>query len=46
MIADVEQGYLTVASAGEDYGVVIDRASMTVDADATWRLCARGREPA
>ena len=44
VLADVEQGYVSIERAEEDYGVVIEAAAMTVDADATRRLRARRRE--
>ena len=46
VLADVEQGYVSIESAEEEYGVVIDPATMTVDADATRRLRAPGGPPA
>jgi len=44
VLADVEQGYVSIESAEEDYGIVIDKASMTVDADATRSLRERRRQ--
>ena len=35
---DVMNGYVSVKSAREDYGVVIDEASLKVDYDSTHRL--------
>ena len=46
VLADVEQGYVSVERAEEDYGVVIDAPAMTVDAEATRRVRAGRREPA
>ena len=46
VLADVEQGYVSIARAEEDYGVVIDGAAMTVDTEATRRLRAGRSEPA
>ena len=46
VLADVEQGYVSIARAEEDYGVVIDAAAMTVDAEATRRLRAGRSVPA
>jgi N-methylhydantoinase B len=42
VLQDVREGYVSVARAREDYGVVIDPGSMTVDRIATARL--RGSE--
>ena len=46
VLADVEQGYVSIARAEEDYGVVIDAAAMTVDAEATRRRRAGRSVPA
>jgi len=40
---DVRQGYVTIGMAQEHYGVVIDRATMRADVDATARLRASMR---
>ncbi len=37
VLEDVRQGYISVEAAAAEYGVVIDRESMTVDAAATQR---------
>ncbi len=45
VLADVEQGYVSIEKAEKDYGVVVDAAALAVDAEATRRLRARRREP-
>ena len=35
VLDDVRQGYVTVAAAEKDYGVVIDAENMIIDAAAT-----------
>ena len=46
VLADVEQGYVSIERAEEDYGVVIDPSAMTIDSEATGLLRARHRERA
>ena len=41
VLADVEQGYVSIEQAGTEYGVVIDPSEMTVDVEATASLRAR-----
>jgi hypothetical protein len=38
--ADVAEGFVSVAGAREEYGVVIDEATLRVDDEATARLRA------
>ncbi len=38
VLADVADGYVTIEGARRDYGVVIDRKTMAVDAKATAAL--------
>ncbi len=40
VLADVVDGYLSIAAAERDYGVVIDPASVTINDAATERLRA------
>jgi N-methylhydantoinase B len=42
VLQDVLNGYVSLYSAREDYGVVVDEAEMTVDVEATRRLRAGG----
>ena len=44
VLADVEQGYVSIERAEEDYGAVIDAAEMTIDVEATRLLRSRRRE--
>jgi N-methylhydantoinase B/oxoprolinase/acetone carboxylase alpha subunit len=40
VLSDVLDGFTTIELAERDYGVVVDAATMTVDAEATRRLRA------
>jgi len=44
VLADLEQGYISVEAAERDYGVAIDAATMTVDEAATARLRRESEE--
>jgi len=42
VLADVIDGYVSIDGARRDYGVAIDRATMTVDETATQELRSAG----
>jgi hypothetical protein len=43
VLEDYLDGYVTIAGAHDDYGVVIDSQSKTIDSEATKRTRANGR---